>query len=127
MPSRTRKNVSSKKIIPMFLDMLNTVKLYHWNTTSYSTHKATDELYTQLNDKIDTFVETLLGTTDRRALLHTVSSKVTVYRNKDDFKRKINHYKQFLASMSSFGTDVLNIRDDILASLDQFLYLLTLD
>jgi len=32
-------------IVPTFLHMLNTVKLYHWKTTSFSTHKATDELY----------------------------------------------------------------------------------
>lgn len=128
MPSKTRKNVSPKqKLVPVFLGILNTVKLYHWNTSSYSTHKATDKLYTDLNSKLDTFVETLLGTNDRHVLLHTVSLKVPVYRNKDDFKKQINQYKQFLISMPpSYGTDVLTIRDDILGSLDRFLYLLTL-
>jgi len=31
------------------LQMLMTVKLYHWNTLSFSTHKATDELYGSLH------------------------------------------------------------------------------
>jgi hypothetical protein len=30
-------------IVPTFLHMLNTVKLYHWKTLSFATHKATDE------------------------------------------------------------------------------------
>ncbi len=41
--------------------MLNTIKLYHWKTTSYSEHKATDELHERLSGHIDTFVEVLLG------------------------------------------------------------------
>ena len=31
-------------IVCVFLEMLNMVKLYHWKTYSFSTHKATDEL-----------------------------------------------------------------------------------
>ncbi len=129
MPSKTRKNSrsSTRNIVPTFLGMLNTVKLYHWKTSSYSTHKATDELYTELNGHLDTFVETLLGTVDRNALLTPTSLKIPLYRNNDDFKRQVNVYKRFLTSMpSSYGTDVLNIRDEILGSLDKFLYLLTL-
>ncbi len=129
MPSKTRKNSrsSTSKIVPTFLGMLNTVKMYHWKTSSFSTHKATDELYTSLNEQIDTFVEILLGTVDRGALLNSTSLKISVCRNNDDFRRQVNQYKHFLVGMpSSYGTDVLNARDEILASLDKFLYLLTL-
>jgi hypothetical protein len=34
---------SQQKIVTMFLQMLNTIKLYHWKTFSHSEHKATDE------------------------------------------------------------------------------------
>ena len=51
--NKTRKHngsVSSKKqIVTQMLQMLMTVKLYHWNTLSFSTHKATDELYGSLH------------------------------------------------------------------------------
>ena len=58
----TRKNTSGstnfkEQIVKIFLQFLITIKLYHWNTLSYSTHKATDELYSKLNEGIDTFVE----------------------------------------------------------------------
>ena len=43
--------------------MLLMVKLFHWKTHSYATHKATDELYSKLNDDIDKFIEVLLGKT----------------------------------------------------------------
>jgi DNA-binding ferritin-like protein len=40
--------------------MLNIVKLYHWNTTMYSQHQATDELYSSLNNSVDEFIEVML-------------------------------------------------------------------
>ena len=32
----------SAEYILRFLEMLNTIKIYHWSTLSYPTHKATD-------------------------------------------------------------------------------------
>ena len=54
--SASKTRGQTQAIVPTFLHMLNTVKLYHWKTTSFSTHKATDELYGSLNDKLDEFV-----------------------------------------------------------------------
>ena len=64
--NKTRKNnsgsnSSKRQIITYMLQMLMTTKLYHWNTLSFSVHKATDELYGDLNKLIDQFVEVLLG------------------------------------------------------------------
>jgi DNA-binding ferritin-like protein len=67
-----RMNASSslpafqKEITVKFLEMLLMVKLYHWKTHSYATHKATDDLYTKLNANIDSFIEILLGKTGFR-------------------------------------------------------------
>jgi DNA-binding ferritin-like protein len=49
-----------KETVIKFLSLLNTVKIYHWKTYSYATHKATDELYSKLNENIDRFMEVLL-------------------------------------------------------------------
>ena len=55
--NKTRKNHGStsvkKQIITNMLQMLMTVKLYHWNTLSFSVHKATDTLYGDLNTLIE--------------------------------------------------------------------------
>jgi hypothetical protein len=117
-------------IVPTFLHMLNTVKLYHWKTTNFATHKATDELYSKLNEKIDEFVEVMLGKRElggRAKLLNVALIKLSVYSNNEAFKKQIESYKHFLLSFSdALGPDLLAIRDEILANFNQFLYLLTL-
>lgn len=135
----TRKNISitnsykEAEIVKMFLQMLNTVKLYHWKTHSYAEHKATDELYANLNTNIDTFVEVLLGKTGGRInLVNTKTLPLKEYTSVNDFKKEIEKYKTFLIHMTNDkginitnNSDLLNIRDEILGNLNQFSYLLT--
>ncbi len=127
-------NINTALIVPTFLHMLNTVKLYHWKTTSFSTHKATDELYGSLNEKIDQFVEVMLGKREmggRAKLLNVPMIKLSVYSNNEAFIKQIESYKTFLLDFSAFdpvmNADLLAIRDEILADFNKFLYLLTLD
>jgi hypothetical protein len=109
--------------------MLNTVKLYHWKTSSYAQHKATDELYSNLNDTIDTFVEIMLGKTGSRVnLTGTKSIPLLDYTDVSGFKREVEMYKDYLIGLQVDGkkdTDLLNVRDEILGHLNQFTYLLT--
>ena len=66
MSSSASLSAFQKEITIVFLEMLLMVKLYHWKTTSYATHKATDELYESLNGRVDEFVETMFGKTGKR-------------------------------------------------------------
>ena len=76
-----------ENIVIMFLRMLNTVKLFHWRTFSYPEHKATDELYGNLNSNIDTFVETMLGKTGGRVnLTKQKTLPLLAIENINDFK-----------------------------------------
>jgi DNA-binding ferritin-like protein len=121
-------------IVAMFLQMLNTVKLYHWKTYSYSQHKATDQLYSNLNENIDSFVEVMLGKNGSRVnLTGQKTLPLMDYTNVDDFKQEIEKFKQFLINMNkdaginiTNNSDLLNIRDELLGNLNQFTYLLTL-
>ena len=125
-----------KKIVSTFLCMLNTVKLYHWSTSHYATHKATDQLYSDLSSKIDTFVETMFGketTSFRQKVLQMRSINLHSIHTNNDFKNEADQYKTFLIKLTNNktfnvqkNTDLLNMRDDILGSINQFLYLLTL-
>ena len=138
--NKTRNNKHMNKgkyshhhIVSMFLQMLNTVKLYHWKTTSFAQHKATDELYSQLNESIDTFVETMLGKSGSRVnLTGTKSIPLLDYTELSGFKKEVEQYKHYLIGMTNdeilkngSNTDLLNIRDEILGHLNQFTYLLT--
>ena len=138
--SKTRKNHSQNKyseqhMIVMFLRMLNTVKLFHWKTSNYAQHKATDELYGTLNEKIDDFVEVMLGKREmggRAKLLNVPLIKLSMYSNNEAFKKQIEAYKDFLLAFNetlggTINTDLLAIRDEILAAFNKFLYLLSLN
>ena len=122
-----------QKIIVKFLEILNVVKIYHWKTRSYATHKATDELYERLNENIDKFVEVLLGKNEGRVNLMKVESiPIEDFDDINFFKKKINSYKTFLIGLNkkksfdaNIDSDLFSIRDDILANFNQFLYLLT--
>jgi len=125
-------NREKSNIIKMFLQVLNMVKLYHWKTHSFAQHKATDELYERLNEKIDEFVEILLGKDQSRVKMLEKRIDLTDSDNLKDFKTKIFEYRTFLTDMNMFfdtkkDSDLLSVRDEILGHINQFLYLLTFD
>jgi len=122
-----------KQITCLFLEMLMMVKLFHWKTTSYSTHKATDELYEKLNGNIDEFIEILLGKTNSRINL-TKNKKIRLIdlSSPNELKREVGKFKKYLVDLNDnlvmqkmSNTDLFNVRDTILGNLNQFLYLLS--
>lgn len=151
MPKRTRrsmqpknktakypnKNASlssfEKEIVVRFLELSNMVKLYHWKTMSYATHKATDELYSKIGENMDTFVEVLLGKRGDRVHLGKITHiSLKDFDNVLDFKHEIEKFKSYLVSLDDkpalktmSNSDLFNIRDELLGNLNQFLYLLT--
>jgi len=130
--TNTHKSFEQHLVIE-FLQILNMTKLYHWKTESYATHKATDELYSKLNDNIDKFIETLLGKHGDRINLASIKSiSLTVVTSNNEFKREMEKFKQYLLDLNNHSemkkmtnSDLYNIRDEILGDINQFLYLLT--
>ncbi len=122
---------TKEELVNYFLELLMTIKVYHWKTKSYAEHKATDELYSSLNENIDKFVEIMLGKYKMRLVMKGKSIKFTDPSTKAGTKKIINSYKILLEKhmnkyiIVSKDTDLINIRDEILGSLNQFLYLLT--
>ena len=121
MATRKKTRINTVSIVITFVEFLNVVKMYHWNTRSYSEHKATDELYEVLGKNIDKFVEIMLG--DKR--LPTLKTKITIVNtNRVEFMAVVNKFKIFLLKLN-MTPDLMNVRDDILADVDQFIYLLS--
>ena len=137
MARKTRKavkNSSEPNIVIYFLEMLHTIKLFHWKTTGYAIHKATDDLHSKLSESVDSFVEIMLGKHGGRVQLQsqtTLTIKDYASTAKDSFKKEIEEYKEYLQKLTntldaSKDSDLLNIRDEMLGQLNQFTYLLTL-
>jgi hypothetical protein len=133
---KNHKSNSKAKIVKSFLEILNAIKLYHWKTESYSQHKATDELHEKLSENVDQFVEVLLGKeqTKSKYRINMVEKhmKMMDSNNEADFIQKIHNYRSILIDMNKVldkkkDSDLLSIRDEMLANINQFLYLLSFD
>jgi len=122
------RNKTNSHIVRVFLEMLNMIKLYHWKTLSYSQHKATDELYGKMQENVDRFVEVLLGKDQTRVKMLEKRIDLLDIESKDVFKSRLLKYRKFLTDLNIYfdesqDSDLLNIRDELLADLNQFLYL----
>jgi len=119
-----------QNIVQFFFHMSSTLKLYHWQTTNYARHVATDTLHTTLLPLIDQFVEVFIGKYSRSKVS---SVRINVPSITDDIaSNTINKYIDFLKNdltpaLSEKDTDLLNIIDEMLVELHKTLYLYTLN
>ena len=128
----------SAEYILRFLEMLNTIKIYHWSTLSYPTHKATDELHSKLSELIDSFIEIYIGHLSRRAGAGvpvfkrgggTSTISFCECKSLDVFRKKLDGYVIFMEGLTERldgYTDLVNIRDEMVGAVTQALYLLRL-
>lgn len=125
------KDIPKVYIISFFLELSAVIKLYHWMTSKYAKHKASDKLYEALAELSDNFVEVYLGRYGRnkRDFIENITvrkmtdGEFTIYLKKT-IKILENDFPKVLLPSD---TDLLNIRDEILAKINQTLYLLTLE
>lgn len=121
-----------KSIVKDLLEILNTIKLYHWKTLSYATHIATDDLHKNLSTHIDKYVEVMIGKMNVNIHMSDYSCiKMKNLENNNALERFIRDFIIKFEDLHDFlpekgNTDLMNIRDDIITDLQQFLYLLRL-
>jgi len=142
-PSRLRISSQSHKVksgngydlVICLLELLLSVKFYHWRTSSYSTHKATDELYGDLNDNIDEFAETLMGAMGTR-IPATNKLHLTIPSDNKHMGVLIDKSVNLLADFdftklsrtaNTTTTDLMNMRDEMVGQLHKTKYLLSLN
>jgi hypothetical protein len=129
MKTRKAKDRSIyNNVIQQFMEMINTIKLYHWKTHSFPEHKNTDELHSSLNEHVDRFVEVMLGKYGGRIQKKDFQFKCVNYSSTEEFRRYIQKKVQYLNSFNVLfkdQSDLLNIRDEMVADLNKFFYLLS--
>ncbi len=122
----------SARDINFFFHMLSQFKLHHWQTHDYSRHKAFDDAISALQDHVDNYVEVYIGKYSRPKVnsatnmieIGNLSEKVIVDFVSNCITYIMNDLTEPLKSKTD--TDLLNIRDEMLAELTKLLYLLTL-
>lgn len=116
------------KLISPLLKILNQLRVYHWQTQSYAQHKAFGEAYEELNSLIDQFVECYLGRFGTPDIKMTF--KFELHSIDESSIGFIDDCILFLSNLSTeleeSATDLLNIRDEMVAAFTKLKYLLAL-
>ena len=117
------------KLIAPFLKIQQQLRIFHWQTESYAQHKAFGKAYEVLNELIDQFVEVFTGKYGRPKAKFTYNIELKNYD--ENFATEIDDAIFFLAEITkvvdvSADTDLLNLRDEMLAELNRLKYLLSL-
>jgi hypothetical protein len=112
------------------LQMQHQYKILHWQTMSFSQHKSFDEIVSSIIENTDEFIETYMGKYGRVIAAGTFNLTLSNYKDAD-FNAITDTYINFMVGLSNMldsskDSDLLNIRDEILGSLNQLKYLLTL-
>jgi DNA-binding ferritin-like protein len=124
-------NKMSAEILQVFLLLRNQIKIYHWQTLSYARHKATDDLVEKIDSQIDRFTEVYMGKYGRPHFT-AKNSSLKIYDVTDAMaasiiSESIKWMQNVLPTLlSKNDTDLLAIRDELLADLNQTLYVFTL-
>jgi len=118
------------ELVKFFFVLQNSIRMYHWQTTSYSRHIATDTLLTGLAPLIDRFMEVYQGRYGKLSYHGEVNCGFLTISDStapEVIKESIAFLKGLEQAQSKLRADneLLNIRDEMVASLQQTLYLMT--
>jgi len=116
--------------LSILLELQNQLRIYHWQTDSYAAHQAFGNAYEDLNESIDSFIEEFMG---KYGKIRSDKGFNISLKNIDesDINNVINTAIEFLSKqlpsvLQEDDTNLLNIRDEMLGTLEKLKYLLTL-
>lgn len=115
------------EIIPTFMCFANEMKLYHWRTKSFARHKASCKFMELFDEKMDRFAEVLFGSKNKR--FQKDCDLILKQHDDNEMVECAKNFRQYLQKdipIDKKDTDLLNIRDEILADVNRLLYLFTL-
>jgi hypothetical protein len=118
-----------ENILDHFIHYHQQFRILHWQTKSYARHKAYGEFYDAFGDLIDNLVESHMGKYGRIQIGGTIE---LLNMNDIQIKDYLQEIEEFLILLTEHydptkDSDLLNIRDEMLALVNKLMYLLTLD
>ena len=116
--------------IQTILNFQNELRLHHWGTQSYSAHQALGAAYEAIDDLLDTFTESYIGVYGRSEIYEI---KELNFNGPDEIspEKVLESFEDYLMNninkeIDSNQTSLLNIRDEMLGTVQKTKYLLTL-
>jgi DNA-binding ferritin-like protein len=105
-------------------------KFMHWQTTGDAKHRAYGDIYDTLGDLIDSFAEAMMGKYGRPEFESEFSIMFQDLKSLS-LQNFMDRITDFLVSITEmldpkYDTDLLNLRDEMLAAINKLKYLLTL-
>ena len=120
-----------KSLIATFLGIQSQIKVLHWQTQSYSKHIAYGDAYDKIGDLADDFLEIYMGKYGRIALDGEADALILSNIGEVEIEAFLETIIEFLLSLNhkldaNRDSDLLNLRDEMMATINKLKYLLTL-
>jgi hypothetical protein len=117
------------KLVSPLIKIQEQLRIFHWQSTTFAQHKAFGKAYEDLGDLVDDFVEVYMGKYGK--LKAKLTYNIELDNFSDNYVEYVDNYISYLTGINSEldatkDTDLLNIRDEMLAVLNRLKYLLTL-
>jgi hypothetical protein len=119
------------KLPRFFFSLQTNIKMYHWQTSLYARHKATDSLLEDIDGLIDNFMEIYQGKYGKIPIGFTTVNvrSLTDEDTAVDFIQQCINFLNNITEEDTYitlnDTDLLNIRDEMVGLLNKTLYLFT--
>lgn len=102
------------------------IKMYHFQTKQYGSHKTSDAYLAQYLLDVDRFMEVAQGAF---GIIETKKMKLEIMMESDEsIDHHLEKYIKFLKDLGKNLNDypaLINVKDDMLSNVQQFRYLLT--
>jgi DNA-binding ferritin-like protein len=116
-------------VITPLIQFQQQLRIFHWQTQSYAQHKAFGEAYEDIDEHIDTFVEAFMGAFGKSKPTNTFNFSLEPLDSEETVHMVIGDFEDYLRMMNSeldSYPELLNIRDEIMGTVQKLKYLLTL-
>jgi DNA-binding ferritin-like protein len=120
------KELTLNNFIKLCICLQTYTRMFHWTTTSYALHKATDNFVDHLIELMDKFVEVYIGIYKVRPSINQIKiSSCSEYVIEENYKTVLATFTNAIRQLNIVDSELLNIRDELLAEMNKTQYLLT--
>jgi len=115
------------ELVQFFFTIQLSIKQYHWSTTFYSRHKASDNILEKLDSNIDKFIEVFIGRYNVKPIVSLINLNKKFFTDEGNMKLLVEA-RLYLEALNKIITDIdlLTIRDEMVADINQTIYLYNL-